>query len=476
MRKTERSTPAGLVVRIFIAISLCWFFLPWLLSLCCTSGENWYGRVPWEAKEQLRSIRHRLEASDTNRMNEMFYEGKLFTYTFYGFSLVNTATANPSDAEFKKFARQEIVSLLPKIVRELDSPQFSPNRNLKPVGGVILAGQANLMRAGYVLLGGDDPDIVNAYHEVSSELHQEFMSRTSVSLESYPQMIWPVDNCCALESIRLHDTLFGTGYSEACKRWEQWMTDHLDPATKMMVAQISSGGDTLEGSRGCALSWSLAFMPGFAPDLAHSQYDRYRREWFIPVLGTTGIREWPPGQRGYIDPDTGPIVFGIGGAASGFGIAAAKANGDSEQLTRMLRGLELTTVPLWSFHGKHMFGGLILLADEISLWGKTIRVWDAPASQDQPKSWPPVNKRGYWLVMIVCITIGLGMIIASIRSVILTARAVWLDPNSWSVATQIMLVLNAAICVTWMIVPQFHWPYAILGMGIVDILERRVLA
>ena len=41
-----------------------------------------------------------------------------------------------------------------------------------------------------------------------------------------------------------------------------------------------------------------------------------------------GFREWPRGVSGATDADSGPIVFGIGSAASGLGIAGARAMGD----------------------------------------------------------------------------------------------------------------------------------------------------
>ncbi len=62
--------------------------------------------------------------------------------------------------------------------------------------------------------------------------------------------------------------LFGTRYAAACRKWAAWMEANLDAESGMMVMQVSGRGEVLDGPRGCGLSWSLALMPGFAPELA----------------------------------------------------------------------------------------------------------------------------------------------------------------------------------------------------------------
>ena len=49
----------------------------------------------------------------------------------------------------------------------------------------------------------------------------------------------------------------------------------------------------------------------------------------------TGFREWPVGVDRAADVDSGPIVSGIGAAASALGIAAARAMGDDALAKRL---------------------------------------------------------------------------------------------------------------------------------------------
>ncbi|MHC5058532.1 MAG: hypothetical protein ACYTKD_28065 [Planctomycetota bacterium] len=474
-KDTLASTPCAALVLAFLAVSVARFVVPWLVGLATVSGEGWYGPQGLEARAQLRSIRLRLERGAADDMNRFFPEGRLFSYGFYGFALVNVATASPGDAEFRAHALAELERIIPIMEAEIDAPQFRVSSNLTPRGGVIPEGQANLLRAGYCLLGGEDAAVFARFHESSREMFDAFMASPVASLETYPGMIWPVDSCCALESLRLHDVMFGTDYRAACARWEEWMASHLDPGSGMMVGQITSLGEVLDGPRGCALTWSLAFMSGFAPELARVQYARYRDEWFVHVLGVTGAREWSPGGEGEMDSDTGPVVGGIGAAASGIGIAAAKANGDAGELTSMLRGLELFGLPVWGLDGKDYFAGSVVLADELALWGKTVRVWDAPPAADAPRDWPSPTRWGFWLVWVLALAAAGTLTVFAGRAAVRSVRALRRGGPRWDRTRAVAFAVAAAAIAGWILFSAVGWLYAAAIAAGASAVERRLL-
>ena len=473
-RRNHLAAPGAVLVRVFFAGLLLWFIVPWMTGLVTVSEERWAGPPPAEARAQLRSIQRRLARGHARAMGGVFPEGELFSHSFYGFALVNMALGQPDDAEFAAMARGELQRVIPSVESLARGGPFHTSRNLVPRGGIIPAGHANLLRAGYVILGGSREDIVASFHETSALLFREFAKSGTGSLETFPNMIWPVDNCCALESLRLHDGLYGTDYSAACRRWSAWIADHLDPETGMMVAQVSSTGEVLAGPRGCALSWSLAFMPGFAPDLARSQYERYRETWFIHTAGTTGIREWPAGRRGRSDVDSGPVVGGIGAAASGLGIAAAKVNGDVRNLRGLLRGMELLGAPTWSLNGdKQYFLGLLLLADTLALWGKTARVWDAAPNAPAGRAWSAPDLSGFWKVLV-----GAGILSAVLLFLVLWSlrrayRRVRNNADRWAKGNIGVLVFEVLVLLTWLVVPAFSLFYAVMLLAIADIVSNR---
>jgi len=70
-------------------------------------------------------------------------------------------------------------------------------------------------------------------------------------------------------------------------------------------------------------------------------YRRYCRAHWIDRGVVAGFAEYPYGQNFRADVDSGPIVLGVGLAATGLGIAAAERAGDSWRLGRLVMQLPI---------------------------------------------------------------------------------------------------------------------------------------
>lgn len=463
------SSPGAILMRGFAFVLLTWALAWWWFGMATASGRRCQDKPTFTDHAQLRSIARRLTPERAMAMGEIFPEGRLFSWSFYGFALVNMATALPDDEDFRQHALDELERLIPIVEGLAAEPPFYGRDDEFPKGGVIPAGHANLLRAGYAILGGRREDIINEYHRQSDALCAAFLDTEVGSLDSYLNLIWPVDNCCALESLRLHDTLYGSDYAAACRHWEAWLCDNLDDECGMAPAQISRDGATVDGPRGCALSWSMAFMPSIAPKLCREQYARYRDEWFVHVLGMTGAREWAEGREGVMDADTGPVIAGAGAAASGFAIAAARANGDWENLGRMLRGVELLGCPAWTWRGeKRYFCGRLILAEVLALWARTVRPWDGDV---EPVEWPDGKHSGFWIVLLVSGALVAAFVVSGGRWMIREWRAMTANGRKWSRLSVVVLFVHGFFLAVWLILP-IGWPAAIVAMFVVDVAER----
>ncbi len=474
IRLRNVSTPGALLLYGFVLALLIWWAGGWICGLVSISAEKWNGAPPREARAQLRALQSWINPDQAIRMGKAFPEGRLFTYSFYGFALLNMATARPDDAEFHAEALAEMERIIPIVTALGNELPFSASASLKPKGGIIAAGHRNLLSAGYALLGGKNEAFIRAFHEESALLEEEYRLAKIPILESYAHNWWPVDNFCALESLRLHDVIYDTDYSEARNRFFRWIRDHLDAETGMMVSQVADDNTVLDGPRGCALSWTLAFMPALEPDLARELYQRYRDQWFIFFGGATGIREWPAGLEGRaMDADSGPVVADIGAGASGLGIAAAKANGDWENFTRMVRGMELLSFPVWTLNGeKYYFARQVILCDILALWGKTIHPWDQ-STVTNTTPWPAVEKGGLLKSLVPTF-----LLIA-----LLSARVVWglvhawrgLGPRSefplWNRSSRVFFGVECALLLTWLLMPVFPWYLALLALIVLNLFD-----
>ena len=89
-----------------------------------------------------------------------------------------------------------------------------------------------------------------------------------------------------------------------------------------------------------------------------------KRYWLERWL-VKGLAEWPGGRKGFEDLDSGPILMGVGLAASSLGLGAAIMAGDSARLTTLLgymariRGLLAGAAPAGSDGATVWIGGMI---------------------------------------------------------------------------------------------------------------------
>lgn len=147
---------------------------------------------------------------------------------------------------------------------------------------------------------------------------------------------WPADHAAALAAIARYDTAHGTRLLDApLARWRTVVLGGLHPGTQLPRSDVAT---RLHGGalpRGCAQSLLTRYLLEVDPALAHAWWQRYRARFLVRHGPVVGLREWPPGVERRGDVDSGPIILGIGVAASGLGIAAARGVGD-EALARAL--------------------------------------------------------------------------------------------------------------------------------------------
>lgn len=459
--------------------------LSWLFSLVMLAGGSSAEYFNWEVEAQRRSIKRRFHdpVFFMQRVAPLDGEMSIYTSCFYGYSLVNIALLYKRDEQFKAEARRDLVELLRIAEASFQKEPLSSYTKITPRGGIIPAGNTNLLRAGYIVLGGDDPKIVAAYHKESKQLFDAFMTSPVPFIESAPKMYWPIDNCAGLESLRLHDRLFGTTYASACSRAEKFLQTHLDPINGMMNIQVDRSGLRLDVPRGCGLSWQIALMDGFAPALNKQQYGLFKKNWFMPVAGMYVIREWWPGQESMSLIPSGPVLAGAGWAATGLGIGAAHINNDLDGWIGLLRGLELLGFPCLNLRGeKYYCGGLFLLADVMALWVKTNCVWDSPNLDYreiwQSKSFENRLSDGPFFAVIF------GAALLAFLLVLLLAKeaiASWKNLpkqrfSQWTKAKKIMFFLQVGLACLVFYEPFFLWPPAVLFMMLVKFAEQKYFA
>lgn len=146
---------------------------------------------------------------------------------------------------------------------------------------------------------------------------------------------WPADQAATLASLqRFDEGHHGALAAKAIARWRSALASHTDARTGLPWSELTGAGPGARLPRGCAQSYLVRYASEFDAPFAREAWERYRAHFFTRVPAV-GFREWPRGVERRGDLDSGPIIFGIGTAASALAIGAARAVGDrllAEQL------------------------------------------------------------------------------------------------------------------------------------------------
>ena len=147
--------------------------------------------------------------------------------------------------------------------------------------------------------------------------------------------------------MKLYDVTHGTVlHNAALMGFLRVLRERADPATGLFPSSVSDI-ENATVPRGCALSWSASYLVQLEPAIARDQYLRQRDVLGDAILGIGGFREWPRGRGGDADLDSGPIVLGIGVAATGLGLGPARIFRDERSYTVIRRAALMFGLPAW---------------------------------------------------------------------------------------------------------------------------------
>lgn len=206
---------------------------------------------------------------------------------------------------------------------------------------------------GYVNLALDmlravDPH--TKYAALNDRLSRAFARRLAASptglIETYPGETWPPDVAAVAGSVGLYAEVTGVDESALLAKWAKRYAKCAIDSSGYLVQRVRSGScRPVDAPRGSGTAIAAYFI-GFA-DRALSR----RLEAALggagrrTLLGFGAIREYAPGHSGNGDGDSGPILLGVSVGATGFGIGAARMNGDRDLFRQLYRTADLFGAP-----------------------------------------------------------------------------------------------------------------------------------
>ena len=149
-------------------------------------------------------------------------------------------------------------------------------------------------------------------------------------LMPHVKMRWSADQAGIIYSVWLYDQNYNTDlHTELKHKWLSYMNHNMTHAcTGLFQTEVMRKKSYSYEPRGCALAYLIHYMSRFSRDTATDQWEKFNQHMPAKLLGLRGYREYLPEYKGRWTPDSGPIVFGMGVAASGLALNAATSLGD----------------------------------------------------------------------------------------------------------------------------------------------------
>jgi hypothetical protein len=193
---------------------------------------------------------------------------------------------------------------------------------------------------------------------------------------SYPgvRARWPADQTATLAGLGRYDRAHGAHLAEAPLRaWRDWVLAHaMDAKLGLPWSEATGHAPGARAPRGCALAWQTRYLAELDPALARRWWSAFREHYLVDRLVLVGFREWPPGVERAADADSGPIVNGVGAAATAFAIPAARLMGDGA-LAGRLEATAATVAAAAAASPKLRSASHTVLAEAIRWMGQQVR-------------------------------------------------------------------------------------------------------
>lgn len=213
---------------------------------------------------------------------------------------------------------------------------------------------------------------INQFQLNCEEIIFALSKSNSPYLESYSGLAWPADMILCMASLNLHDVLFATKYKNIITTWLTEIQERLDKYELIPHAVDAKTGYPTINSRGNSQSLILSFLPDIDGIFAQAQFSKYKTLFKERRFGLLGIRHYPKQTKGAGDIDSGPVILGIGGAASIVGQRAFAKQKDWQTYTSLRNSIESFGVPLCIDSKKRYVFGQMPMADAFICWSNSI--------------------------------------------------------------------------------------------------------
>ena len=257
------------------------------------------------------------------------------------------ALSNMAEGFFNQSENQEgsdeQLHYLEKIAEFALHPKVNPyKKNLNKVQTLGYHGyyleHLNTVLGRYALVGG--AKYLEVHSRVSEHLSKISLEEDNAHARLIPhvKMRWAADQAAIINSLWLYDQVTGGNlHSKPSERWQSYMDQNCKHSTGLFQTEVMNCKKYSKQPRGCSMAYLIHYCSSFAPDLANEQWELFKEHMLTKTLGFTGFREYLKNYKGRMTPDSGPVIGGLGVAASGLALKTAAYIGDAETFETLLK-------------------------------------------------------------------------------------------------------------------------------------------
>jgi len=302
-------------------------------------------------------------------MQQLFPEGYVFLHALYGLGWCEVASRLNDKSDLYQEAHAEIQCAYDHVDSDAGKSIFSEYQIL-PRGAFYNGWSSYLLvkKLSIEQPAKRNPEEIARFETQCKSIAEALAAQPSPYLTSYPGAAWPADMVLCMASLSAHDKVFDAHYRMEIGAWLKKVKARLDPHGLIPHEVHPRSGAMVEQARGCSQSLMLCFLPDIDTEFCLEQYTRYRGLFLDHRFGLPGIREYPPGNFGLGDVDSGPVFLQIGSVASIVGIRSLRVNGDISEATMLRNSLEPFALPLSSGDEKKYFFGQMPMGDAFLAW------------------------------------------------------------------------------------------------------------
>ena len=326
-----------------------------------------------EVVSQLQFLRGEIHQGAGAEMQELYPEGFVYLNALYALAWIELLPHTAPGSALQQEARTEAQWAL----RELQAPaaQLTFDADLPLPLGAFYQGWSAYCAGRYLAAlppSQRDSAELGRFRRQCALIAGALSSSSSPYLESYAGAAWPADGVMGAAALAWHDRLQPPQYGSLLKEWMRKVRQQLDAQSLIPHSVQATTGLVQEPARGSSQSQLLNFLVEIDSTFAHQQFRQYSRLFLTRRLGLPGVQESAIGAPPTEGIDSGPVIWGVGGAASLVGRRTMQRFQDTTTAVGLRNSIEAFGLPWHGTAGKFYLGGQLPIADAFIAWSNSL--------------------------------------------------------------------------------------------------------